>query len=209
MRRAILLSLALAMCLCSQAPISGTSTETTNGISVAVLGTNVKGSALPGVVVSLYRNSYNPLYPLGVTPDSQTVDGSGTFAFAMADTGRYNIIATTPAQDSGTVFTGVALYPDSRFTLADTLRPTGTIHGTFILDTTRTNGGYAYLKGTSYIVPLAGDGTFVIADIPSGSYSVRVYTILIRPGTPPPLPDTLFEPNVSVLPGDTTLWTKP
>jgi hypothetical protein len=192
------------------APLGGTSTETTNGICVSIVGTTVTGTTTPGVTVALCKTNYNPCMPGGIRPDSMVVGPDGAFTFLTIDTGSYNIIAVTPARDSGLFIPNVTARPGWQISINDTFTAMGVIRGTITPDTSGHRlGTIAYLRGTSFVDTVTAESRFTLRNIPSGSFRIELFMFFDQPIVAGPKSIAGLPTNVSVMPGDTVAWVQP
>jgi hypothetical protein len=159
----ILLPIMIAACAflfyCSNPQTAGS--ETTNGITVAVIDRSVEVRTGKTMMISLHAASYLPFNQSGYTA-SMLVDSGGSFSFAVPDTGCYNLYARDTAMGQGALLQNIPVfdstngYADSAgfdslsrlfgiVTFSDTPQVRAVVYapGSPCFDSTDSSGGYS------------------------------------------------------------------
>ena len=181
-------------------PLSGGTSETTNGVSATVHNPN--GTPAAGAAVRLRRSDYVTPVSMSernksavVSSDALT-DNNGRFEIRRIDPGSYLIEVTTGS--TGVVLACSFSTDDSLQDFgSDTLRSFGVIRTT--VDTAGQSGNrlYAQIAGLERLVAVDSTGSFTMNDIPAGTFSVRVISSV---NTAP----VIRRDSVSVVSDDTT-----
>jgi len=150
--------------------IAGTSTETTNGFTVSIVGTNLSGTGLLDTRIGIYSVDYNPVNIVKAKIDTLTVSDS-IFNISGIKPGYYNVLIQKILNDSGYCIQNVLFDSGALYKFNDTLKPTGRLHGKLpveiSVDSTRK---LAYLMGTPFSDTIKTDQQFLINKIPAGNY---------------------------------------
>lgn len=164
----IFLSL-LLICDCGF-QIAGTSTETTNGFTVSIVGTNLTGKGLKDTRVGIYPVEYNPVDTAKTKIDTLTVSDS-IFKLSGFKPGYYNILIQKISNDSGYCLQNVLFDSGALFKFSNQLKPTGSLHGKLsVADSVDTTRMVAFLVGTPFSDTIRTDKQFLINQIPFGNY---------------------------------------
>lgn len=150
----------------------GSSTEVVIGLIV-----DSTGELVEGAVVSLYPNDYNPVNDSGKGKITDTTKKSGTFLFNIEKPDSYTIICESENSTSSK-FGAMKAYtsPSDPDTTFDTIEVALLVEKTVAIPDSAvdTVGGYIYIPGTDYIVPVdsaqKSDGffNFTFNAIPQG-----------------------------------------
>jgi hypothetical protein len=205
MFRYISLLLIIALYLECSPPVGGTSTETTNTFHLSAEGTSLSGTTTPGSIVKLIKSDYIPINTLIPLPDSTIANENGAFQFSSVSEDIYNIISSNKADNQSVFIVNLNINANSKFTLVDTLRKSGTIRGKLAADTVGNRiSTVAFLKGTTFMVDADTDDRFVLNHIPRGNYILAFnyhYSGIMFPRIEIP-----NEPNVTVEPDSIVDW---
>lgn len=162
---------------CTLSPTAGGTTDTGNARVAATIYTS-DGDPAAGVPVTVCPTGYIS----EISPDADRfqyvkifeTDDSGRFSIDSIDIGSYTIEVNDG--ESGAVLLSITLSDDedSSLILEDTLFPFATVEGSIELHGDTTFSRYVVIYGLDRLVPVSEDGTFMIGDIPAGTFHLKI-----------------------------------
>ncbi|MDD5674301.1 MAG: DUF1349 domain-containing protein [Chitinivibrionales bacterium] len=205
--RCIIALIALGLLVrCSLAPVAagpGTGSETTNGITAAIVRSN--GAPAAGALVRLRRSDWaTPLPALAksaaLSGADALTDSNGQFRISDVDPGAYMIEVNDGK--SAAVLMACTLGTKTTADLGvDTLRSYATIIGA--VDTISPTGTqfFVQVSGLEKLVIVGVDGQYRLTDLPPGVFSLRIVS---NAGSIPTIVN-----NVWAVGGDTSVASSP
>jgi hypothetical protein len=163
---AFLLSLPLII-KCTTTPVAGS--ETTNGLTIAVVNGFVSGNTLPNNRVMCFSSSFNPDSNTGFI-DTTYTDSLGNFSFTLSLDQHYNLFTYSSNGDS------CALIQDLKENILDTtvnFCPVLNVEGITTNNATPVYNAKVYIIGTSFKTISDQDGRFSFISIPDGNFVVK------------------------------------
>jgi hypothetical protein len=165
--------LLLVTIYCGTAPIAGS--ETTNGLTVAVVNKSFYGTTVPSSRVFCFSSTYNPDSGTGYS-DTVITDTDGAFVFSDCPRSTYTIYAYSSGIDSAAIIQNIS---------NDSNKPdTGTAFQSVasINGTTSSNGAAivnvrVYIPGTPFVTASDSSGTFSFQNIPKGTFTIHSYLV--------------------------------
>ncbi len=174
----ILIVFSLLLLNCSEHPNAGGTTDTGNARVAAVIY-NHDGLRAAGVRVTIAAADYLPEVSSASTPDSLRIkefftDDSGAFVITEIDEGKYTIEVND--ENSSAVLMNISVWESDSQTiiLKDTLQPYAIIEGNAGVVKDTSESRYILIYGSSRIIPVENDGSFVIEKIPEGVFHLKI-----------------------------------
>jgi regulation of enolase protein 1 (concanavalin A-like superfamily) len=156
----------------------GTSSETTNGVTAAIVHDD--GTRAAYATVRLRKSDFVTLLPsmsksAAIISADALTDSSGRFEITGIEPGSYRI-EVTDGRSSSVLLACTLAVGDTADLGTDTLLPYATVIGA--IDTTSStplSGPRAYVQvaGLERLVAVRNDGSYSIADLPAGALTVR------------------------------------
>jgi hypothetical protein len=156
---------------CGTAPIAGS--ETTNGLTVAVVDNTFQGTTVPSSYVYCYSSTYNPDSNTGYS-DTAFTDPQGTFTFENCPLSTYTIYTYSPDVDSAAIIQNIsnsANKPDTNTQFKSVVSIAGTTRKSDgIIENAR-----VYIHGTSFATTSDSSGRFSMQNLPQGTFTLYSY----------------------------------
>ena len=180
-RQSLKLFLAIAVCIgctCGTMQLSGgNSSETNNGITIAVVNQAITGMTHPGARMGLYKTDFVPYLDTNPVP-SAVADDSGYFTFGQLSAGSYNLLAYDAIKAEGLFVSSIPVTADSSFQLNyPSYVRLGFLQGTATTpDGNPLLWGYVFIPGSPFYVNTGDKGNFLLGEIPEGEYILQLRT---------------------------------
>jgi hypothetical protein len=164
--------------------------ETTNGITVAVIDRSVEVKTEKTMMISLHAASYLPFSRSGYAA-SMLVDSSGSFSFTVPDTGCYNLYARDTATRHGALLQHIPVFDSTNgYVDSAAFDSLYRVYGIVTFSDTPQVRGVVYAPGSPLFDSTDSSGRYSISYIPKGNIrfvamkEVSVYKgLLIRADT--------------------------
>ena len=192
MRPRTLLPVLIAACAlhfcCSNPQMAGS--ETTNGITVAVIDRSVEVKTEKTIMISLHAASYLPFKDSGYAT-SMLVDSGGSFSFAVPDTGYYNLYARDTTTQQGALLQHIPVFDSTNgYTDSAGFDSLYRVYGIVTFSDTPQVKVVVYAPGSPLFDSTDSSGSYSISYIPKGNIrfiakkEISVYKgLLIRADT--------------------------
>lgn len=162
---------------CSENPTAGGTTDTGNARVAAVVYTH-DGIRAAGVKVTVAPADYLPVTGTGSTDSLKLIsfftDDSGTFEIPEIDDGTYVIEIDDENYSAALMKISVAASDSQTILLNDTLQPYATISGNAGMMKDTSENRYVLIYGSSRIIPIKKDGSFVIEKLPEAVFHLKI-----------------------------------
>ncbi|NLD95010.1 MAG: carboxypeptidase-like regulatory domain-containing protein [Fibrobacter sp.] len=165
--------LLLALTYCSTTPIAGS--ETTNGITVAVVDNKFLGTTTPSSRVYCFSSTYNPDSGTGFA-DTVTADTYGRFTISDCPLSTYTIYTYSSGIDSAAIIQNISNSSNKPDT-GTAFQGVASINGTTSNDGAAIVNALVYIPGTPFITTSDSSGTFSIQNIPKGTFTIHSYLV--------------------------------
>jgi hypothetical protein len=155
----------------------GNSSETNNGITIAVVNQAITGMTHPGARMGLYKTDFVPYLDTNPVP-SAVADDSGYFTFGQLSAGSYNLLAYDAIKAEGLFVSSIPVTADSSFQLNyPSYVRLGFLQGTATTpDGNPLLWGYVFIPGSPFYVNTGDKGNFLLGEIPEGEYILQLRT---------------------------------
>ena len=152
---------------CSNPQTAGS--ETTNGISVAVIDRSVEVKTEKTMMISLHAASYLPFKDSGYSA-SMLVDSGGSYSFTVPDTGCYNLYARDTAMGQGALLQNIPVF-DSTNGYADStgFDSLSSLYGVVTFSDTPQVRAVVYAPGSPCFDSTDAAGMYSILYVPKGN----------------------------------------
>jgi hypothetical protein len=179
---------------CGVNPLSGNSSETTNGVTVIAKTGGIEGVAPPYASLYLIEDTYDPLS--GEPFDSVKTDTTGIFRFTSVN-GGFNLLCRQ--SDSLQAYIHLHIGGATNDTLRETLFPPGSMEG-YVPRDGDSLFSYLFLEGTPFFtIADQSSGYFRIDNIPRGRYTARLYSLKSTEIVITPITDTLSSETATMI----------
>lgn len=161
----------LIIIYCGTAPITGS--ETTNGLTVAVVNNVFHGTTVPSSRVYCFSSTYNPDSGTGYS-DTVTADSRGTFTFSDCPLSTFTIYVYSQCVDSAAIIQNISNMvniPDTSTAFQGIV----SIYGTTLKNSAVIVNAKVYIPGTPFITTSNDSGTFSLQNIPRGIFTIHSY----------------------------------
>ncbi|HEX2958380.1 MAG TPA: hypothetical protein VHO70_16210 [Chitinispirillaceae bacterium] len=163
---------------CSDQPNAGGTTDTGNARVAAVIYTH-DGLRAAGVKVTISPADFLPVIDSDADSGSSQLkeyftDDSGTFKIPDIDEGKYVIEANDDNYSAVQLNITVWASDSQTISLNDTLQPYSTITGNAGILKDTSDSRYILIYGSSRIIPIENDGSFVIEKLPEGIFHLKI-----------------------------------
>lgn len=148
-----------------------TGSETTNGLTVAVVNSSINGKTIPGNTVFCFSSTFNPDSGTGFA-DTMHADNNGEFSFSNLDSAVYNVFSFLPNRDSVAIIQGINPTVPSEDTTVYYDR-SYTISGVTSNDFGIITNAEVYLIGTPFITSSNSTGKFIFSNVPCGIFIIK------------------------------------
>ena len=164
----------VVFCQCGIAPDAGGGTTDTGNARVAAVMHTQGGGRAAGAEVTVCRAGY--VAATGASGDVKTVrtDDTGYFRIDTIDAGAYSIEVNDGNSTAVLLSVTVPSDTDSTVVVSDTLRPYAAVEGHVGASSDSAVGRYVVVFGLDRRVPVENDGSFLLDDIPAGTFHLRV-----------------------------------
>lgn len=167
----ILLPVMIAACAllfhCSNPHTAGS--ETTNGITVAVIDRSVEVKTEKTMMISLHAVSYLPFKDSGYAA-STLVDSGGSYSFALPDTGCYNLYARDTATQQGALLQHIPVFDSTNgYTDSTGFDSLSRLFGVVTYSDTPQAAAVVYAPGSPLFASTDNAGMYSILYVPKGN----------------------------------------
>jgi len=163
--------ISLVILYCGTAPITGS--ETTNGLTVAVVNNVFHGTTVPSSRVYCFSSTYNPDSGTGYS-DTATTDSHGAFTFDNCPLSTYTMYVYSPDIDSAAIIQNISNMvnkPDTGTAFQDVV----SINGTIFKNGTTIGNARVYIPGTPFVTTSSDLGIFSLQNVPKGTFTIHSY----------------------------------
>lgn len=173
MKTIILIVFTWILCSCTgNDPISGSGSQTTNGVTIAVSSDSIRVTGKENSTSMLYSSSYVPFNDSGYADTVQCIDGS--CLFLKVPGGMYNILVVDYNDSLAAIIQDVNIGGSSTVHINDSLLPYGSISGTIRQENDLLSNYAVFIRGTPFQVYSDTNGAYLFTALPMGSYRLSV-----------------------------------
>jgi hypothetical protein len=163
---------------CINNPNAGGTTDTGNARVAAVIYTH-DGLRASGVKVTVTPANYLPVAGSYSAVDSSELqefftNDSGAFVISKINEGKYAIEVNDENSCAAMLNISVGSSDSQTISLKDTLQPYATITGDAGILKDSSDNRYILIYGSSRIIPVKKDGSFVIEKLPEGVFHLKI-----------------------------------
>ena len=153
-------------------PMSGSGSQTTNSITVAVRADSITVTGERDLTVQIYAAGYVPVDDSGYADTGMLCGGSCLFSALPPDT--YTVLVTDPVERVSAIVQHIQVTGTGNDVYTDSLEPGGSLGGTVQLNGQPLIAGFVYVKGTPFSTVSNETGTYRLSPLPFGSYRLSV-----------------------------------
>jgi hypothetical protein len=176
----IVLFLFLFITCAPDTQVTGNSSETINGIRIASGNRAITGKTRAFATVDIYSKDYWPHIAIDSQRHSDFIyvkslhtGKNGSFSFIDLRSGSYNVIVSDSSKSEFCYISKLDVLSDTTIHyVSDSLFKSGSIQGTISKDTIFNKTAIIFIPGTPYYVETNKDGSFMIENIPKGTFSL-------------------------------------
>jgi len=187
----------------------GSSSETTNGVTITASQNSINGKTRPDALVGLYSTDYISYNDSGFA-DTTFANDHGGFAFEMLYEGYYNLLIRDIESSEALFVKSITLSSEKVYSISvDTIENTGAIKGnTTEIDSILFNSVFAdvHIGGSPFCTKTDIEGNYLISDLPVGEY--RLIFHLDSSMTYGSDVNIFSDKNIRVFPDSTTIYVK-
>lgn len=163
--------LLLSLPYCGTTPTAGS--ETTNGLTVAVVNNEFHGTTIPSSAVYCFSSTYNPDSGTGYS-DTVISDAQGAFTFSDCPVATYTMYVYSHGADSAAIIQNIRNMVNTPDTSTE-FQGVVSIHGTTLKDSAVAVNAKVYIQGTHFLTTSSINGAFSLQNIPKGTFTIHSY----------------------------------
>jgi hypothetical protein len=168
----ILLTMVSLIVNCTNGPVSGSGSQTTNSITLAVRADSITVTGERDMTVQIYAAGYVPVDESGYADTGMLSGGSCLFSALPPDT--YTVLVTDPVEKVSAIVQHIQVTGNGNDIYTDSLEPVGSLGGAIQLNGQPLIAGIVYVKGTPFSTVSNETGTYRLSPLPFGSYRLSV-----------------------------------